>query len=167
MIDAALLLFGRAGSVYAETAARTTTAEDDVFVSLVHEGTGVRSHLTLGSVVGAPGPRTRVLGSRAAYVATELPGEPAVFEGFADAPGHCGWLVAGDKRRPVPRAPGSAEDFYAAVVAALALPAGEPGARAAALPVDPWDAVHVAEVIDAARLSAAEGRRVSLGPLAP
>ena len=162
VVDAALLLLGPAESVYAETAARTTTAEDDVFLSIRHAGTGVRSHVTLGSVVGAPGPRTRVLGSRGAYVVTGLPGEPAAFEGFADVPGHCGWIVAGDERRPVPTAPGSPEDFYRAVVSALELPAGDPTARAAALPVDAQDAVHVAEVIDAARRSVAEGRPVAV-----
>ena len=148
LIDAALLLFGPVTSVYAETAARTTTAEDDAFVSLDHAG-GVRSHLTMGSVVGAPGPRTRVLGSRGAYVSTSLPGEPGAFGGFDDTPGTCGWLVAGDERRAVPATPGSAVDFYRAVCSG-------------AVPVDPWDAVAVADVIDAARLSAAEGRAVPL-----
>ena len=161
VVDAALLLFGAAESVYAETAARTTTAEDDAFVSIRHAG-GVRSHLTLGAVVGAPGPRSRVLGSRGAYVVTELPGEPAVFAGFADAPGHCGWFVAGDERRPVPRAEGAPVDFYRAVLAALAVPAADVAGRRAALPVDPWDAVAVAEVLDAARRSAEQGRPVDL-----
>src|SRR5690606_2339867 len=74
-----------------------------------------------------------------------------VFEGFADLPGHCGWLVAGDERRPVPAAPGSHADFYPAVLAALT---GPPSGWQTAMPVDPWDAVAVAAVIDAARLSA-------------
>jgi predicted dehydrogenase len=162
VVDAALLLFGPVDAVYAETAAWTTEAEDDVFVSLRHSG-GVRSHVTLGSVVGAPGPRTRVLGSLGAYVSTGLPGESPAFEGLADVPGHCGWLVAGESRRPVRRAPGSQEDFYPAVLAALAAgPASTPAARQAAMPVDPRDAVAVAEVIDACRLSAAAGRAVPI-----
>jgi predicted dehydrogenase len=145
--------------VYAETAARTTTAEDDVFVSILHRG-GVRSHLTMSSLVGAPGPRTRVLGSAGAYVSTLMEGEPAAFLGFEDAPGYCGWLVTGEERRPVPQPPGTSVDFYRAVIAALALP--NPAARQPAMPVDPWDAVAVAEVIDAARASASATRPVAL-----
>jgi len=159
VVDTALQLFGPVVAVHAETAARTTAAEDDAFLSLLHAG-GVRSHLTLGSVVAAPGPRTRVLGSRAAYVSTDLPGEPPVFEGFADLPGHCGWIVAGADRWPVPRPAGSAVDLYRAVGAALALP--DAAARQAAMPVDPWDAVAVAEVLDAARLSGDGAGTVSL-----
>ena len=45
----------------------TTPAVDDVFLALVHaRATGVVSHLQAGALVGAPGPRTRVLGRRAA-----------------------------------------------------------------------------------------------------
>ncbi len=153
LVDAAVQLFGRVTSVYAETAAWTTPAEDDVFCSLLHAG-GVRSHVSATSVAGAPGPRTRVLGSRAAYVVTTFEQEEHAFGGFDDPPGATGWLVAGSDRSPVPTAPGGIEAFYPAVLAALALP--DPAARQAAMPVDPADAVHVADVLDAARLSARE-----------
>jgi predicted dehydrogenase len=112
----------------------------------------MRSHLTASSVAAAPGPRTRVLGSRAAYVVTSFEAEQHVFR-FDDEPGCTGWLVAGDQHRPVPTAPGGHGDFYPAVLAALAQPDG--ARRQAAMPVDPGDAVHGLAVIDAARASAA------------
>lgn len=161
LVDAAALLCGRIVSVYAETTARTTTAEDDVFLSLEHQG-GTRSHLTAGSLVGAPGPRTRVLGDRGAYVVGRFEDDGSPFgAGLEDAPGHCGWVVAGPERRPVPLGPGEYADFYRAVLWALRLP--DPDARQAAMPVDPRDAVATAEVLDAARRSAVEGRRIGLG----
>jgi predicted dehydrogenase len=158
LIDSAVQFFGPVVQVYAETAAWTTPAEDDAFVSLLHAG-GVRSHLGASSVAGAPGPRTRVLGSAGAYVVTRFEGEPAAFGSFEDAPGHCGWLVGGQDREPVPATPGGHADFYRTVFAALQ---EEGPARQQAMPVDPWDAVHVLEVIDAARVCAAHGRVVTL-----
>lgn len=162
LVDAAVLLFGPVVTVYAELAARTTVAEDVVFLSLRHAG-GVRSHLSATSLAAAPGPRTRVLGSAGAYVVTTFEAEEHAFGGFDDAAGATGWLVAGGERSPVSTAPGGVEEFYPAVLAALALP--DPAARQAAMPVQPADAVHVADVLDAARLSAAQGRVVELPAL--
>jgi len=159
LVDGALHLFGPAVAVFAETAAWTTTAEDEAFVWLEHAG-GVRSHLGATSVAGAPGPRTRVLGSAAAYVVTQFETEAQAFGGFDDAPGCTGWLVAGKARTPVATEPGGHGDFYPAVLAALAL--DDPDARRAAMPVDPLDAVATARVLDAARTSAAERRVVAL-----
>lgn len=159
LVDVALHLFGPVRRVYAETAARTTPAEDDAFLSLEH-ASGVRSHLGASSVAGAPGPRTRVLGAAGAYVVTAFESEAHAFGGFDDAPGCTGWLVAGEERTPVPTAPGGHGDFYPAVLAALGAPT--PQQRQAAMPVDPRDAVATARVLDAARASAASGRVVEL-----
>lgn len=159
LVDAAAHLFGPVVGVYAETSAWTTRAEDEAFLALEHAG-GVRSHLTASSVAAAPGPRTRVLGSTAAYVVTRFESEPPAFGGFDDAGGCTGWLVAGEQRSPVATAPGGHGDFYPAVLAALG--ADGPAARQAAMPVDPWDAVATARVLDAARTSAQEGRVVRL-----
>lgn len=159
LVDGALRLFGPVRRLYAETSAWTTAAEDEVFVTLEHAG-GVRSHLGATSVAAAPGPRTRVLGSAAAYVVTAFEAEPHAFGGFDDAPGCTGWLVAGDRREPVPTAPGGHGDFYPAVLAALA--AGDPAAWQSAMPVDPRDAVATARVLDAARTSAQQHRVVDL-----
>lgn len=158
LVDSAVRLFGPIRSVYAEVSTWTTTAEDEIFLAVEHVD-GVRSHLTASSVAGAPGPRTRVLGSRAAYVVTQFETEAHVF-GFDDVPGHTGWLVAGEERRPVPSAHGGHGDFYPAVLAALT--AADPASRQSAMPVNPRDAVHVLQVIDAARRSAADHRVVVL-----
>ncbi|GAA4356726.1 Gfo/Idh/MocA family protein [Angustibacter luteus] len=154
LVDSAVQLFGRVRRVYAELAAHTTPSEDDAFLALEHES-GVRSHLGALSVAGAPGPRTRVLGRAGSYVVTDFEAEATAFADFADPDDeHCGWVVAGDERRAVPRAPGSAVDFYRAV--AEAVTTGSP------MPVDPHDAVHVLDVLDAARVSAAQHRVVPL-----
>jgi len=154
LVDSAVDLFGPVVSVHAEIACRTTTAEDETFLSLLH-ACGVRSHLGATSVAGAPGPRTRVLGSRGAYVVTDFGDEQAAFDGFADLPGHCGWFVAGTERSAVPVEPGGHVDFYEAVLGALSLPTAEQ--RQSAMPVSPADAVHVLRVLDAARAGARTG----------
>lgn len=153
LVDSAVQLFGRVVAVTAEIRALTTPTEDDVFLALEHVG-GVRSHLWAGALVGAPGPRTRVLGSRGAYLVTTFEGEPTPFDELDPGEGYEGWLCHGDERVPVPRVPGGHADFYRAVAAWLL--GGGP------CPVDPWDAVATAQVLDAARRSAAEGQVVRL-----
>ncbi|GAA4839350.1 Gfo/Idh/MocA family oxidoreductase [Luteimicrobium xylanilyticum] len=169
LVDAATQLFGPVTAVSAHLRALTTPTEDDVFLELQHaeggavEGAGavpggVVSRLWAGSVVGAPGPRTRVLGRGAAYLVTtyETASEASPFEVLdADAPaGSEGWLVRGREKTAVPRAPGGHADFYR-LVAAWATGEGP-------APVDPADAVRTAEVLDAARVAAREGRRVEV-----
>ncbi|MFF1529493.1 Gfo/Idh/MocA family oxidoreductase [Cellulomonas sp. NPDC058312] len=159
LVDSAVQLFGPVERVHAELRALTTPAEDDVFLALTHvaqpDGTAVISHLQAGALVGAPGPRTRVLGDRGAYLVTSFEGEASPFSVLDAADdGHEGWLVRGDERVPVPRAPGGHPDFYRAVDAWV---------RAGGdVPVDPADAVVTARVLDAARVSAREHRAVTL-----
>lgn len=164
LVDSATRLFGRVTSVWAQTRALTTPTEDDVFLVLEHEAGGglavssraVVSRLWAGSVVGAPGPRTRVLGSGGAYLVTTFEEDASPFEVLdAGAPeGTLGWLTRARERTPVPAAPGGHADFYRAVGPWLR---GE-----APAPVDPRDAVRTAEVLDAARVAAREGRRVAV-----
>jgi len=163
LVDSAVQLFGPVAQVYAELHARTTPAVDDVFLALVHAGSGVVSHLQAGAVVGAPGPRTRVLGDGGAYLVTSFEGEPTPFAALDDAyeetrrpgePVHEGWLVRGADRQPVPRAVGGHVDLYRAVVRWV-VDGGPP-------PVEPADAARTARVLDAALLSAAERRVVQL-----
>ena len=149
LVDSAIQLFGPVERVYAELAAHSTAAEDDAFLALTHTG-GVRSHLGAHSLAGAPGPRTRVLGSAGAYVVTTFEAEPTAFTSLADVDDqHAGWLVAGDEQTAVARAPGEHADFYrqaALWVAGIGF-----------APVDPMDAVTVLQVLDAARLSSRSG----------
>ncbi len=163
LVDSAVQLFGPVVQVYAELHARSTPAVDDVFLALVHERDGVVSHLQAGGVVGAPGPRTRVLGDGGAYLVTSFEGEATPFAAFDDAyeetrrpgePVHEGWLVRGADRQPVPRAPGGHVDLYRAVVRWV-VDGGPP-------PVDPADAARTARVLDAAQVSATERRVVAL-----
>lgn len=178
LVDSAVQLFGPVETVYAELRSLTTPAEDDVFLAVRHaatgDGPGVVSHLQAGGLVGAPGPRTRVLGDRGAYLVTSFEGEPTPFATLDErrthgdptphgvlgaAPRvaedeHEGWLVHGRDRVPVHRAPGGHADYYRAVTAWVR--------EGAAAPVDPWDAVRTAAVLDAARESAREGRVVSV-----
>jgi predicted dehydrogenase len=164
LVDSATQLFGRVTSVWAQTRKLTTATEDDVFLVLEHEPGGglarsqrpVVSRLWAGSVVGAPGPRTRVLGNGGAYVVTTFEQDGSPFEVFdADAPdGTEGWLTRGRDRTPVPRAPGGHVDFYRALVEWLTAD-GE-------IPVDPADTVRTAEVLDAARAAARDGRTVTV-----
>lgn len=169
LVDAAVQLFGPARSVYAELRALRTPADDDVFLALEH-ASGVLSHLQAGSLAGAPGPRTRVLGGAGAYLVTSFEGEVTPFArlgaGAGGATGDAaggvpeaereGWLARGAELVPVRREPGGHADFYRAVRAWLR--DGGP------VPVDPRDAVRTARVLDAARVSAAERRVVALDP---
>lgn len=157
LVDSAVQLLGPVTAVYAELASRTTPSEDDAFLACTH-ASGARSHLGALSLSAAPGPRTRVLGTEAAYVATSFEAEPTAFADLADLDDdHTGWLVRGDRRSPVPREPGHHADFYVRVAEALASGQGQAG-----MPVQPGDAVHVLDVLDAARVSDAERRVVHM-----
>jgi predicted dehydrogenase len=157
LIDQAVILHGPVVTVYAELDARTTVAEDDTFLALRH-GSGVISHVWSSSVNGAPGPRARVNGSAGAYVIGKQFDDVSAFTEFANDGDAVGWIVRGDERVPGPVVTDADEaDFYRAVARALA--SDDPQQ---AMPVDPHDAVHVLAVIDAARVSAREGRVVEV-----
>jgi len=153
MVDAAVDLFGPIGAVYAEVAARTTFAEDDAFLACRHTA-GVVSHLSATSVAAAPGPRVRILGTSGAFLLNQFEDDGAdIYPDLAQSdPGQCGWIYTGEQRTPVTRPAAGQVDFYRQVRRALA--SEDP---AAAMPVDPYDAVHTLAVIDAARASAATG----------
>ena len=154
LVDSAVQLLGPVESVYAEVSAVTTAAEDTTFLALRHAG-GARSHLSAVSAAGAPGPRTRVLGTRGAYVVVPFEGEVSGFAGVLDdEPGCTGWLVRGEERTAVPTAPGGHADLYRAAAAAVR--------GRGPWPVDPADSVAVLAVLDAARTSAAQGRVVDV-----
>ncbi|HMM95839.1 Gfo/Idh/MocA family oxidoreductase [Phycicoccus sp.] len=155
LVDAAVQLFGPVESVAATVAARTTRAEDDAFLLCRHAG-GVVSHLSATSLAGAPGPRIRLLGTRGAFVLADFETEAHPWSAQADADAaHAGWLYRGADREPVERVESSQADLYRAVATALEAPDPQ-----AAMPVDPWDAVHVLAVLDAARVAAREERVV-------
>ena len=165
-IDQAIVLFGAPRSVYAELHRRRPHAavEDDAFVSLTFAG-DVTCHLWLSRAAHVGGPGFRMLGSDAAF---EIDGTDPQWEALArgDRPGGVGWgrqtsmgrvtSEAGDApvSRRVRPVPGAYQQFYASVREALV--------DGTAMPVDPLDAVAVLRIIEAARESAARGRRIDL-----
>jgi predicted dehydrogenase len=158
LADQALLLAGPVRSVYAEMHHRSDAdgLDDDVFVALTHDN-GVRSHLWGSWRQGAPGPRLRVTGTSGTYVIANVDGQEAQLRNGASpasADGRWGvepaerWghLLRGGTAEPVPSARGAWNLFYPAFAAAVR------GTQP--VPVDPWDAVATAAVLDAARASA-------------
>jgi scyllo-inositol 2-dehydrogenase (NADP+) len=162
LVDQAVTLFGPVTHVYAEIASRRgVPADDDAFLALSHAA-GVHTHISAGALVGAPGPRLRVLGTRGAYLVEHLDGqEDALRAGQRPGPGwgteppqRWGRLIRGEETAPVPSESGRWPVFYEGVAAALR--EGSPP------PVDPREAVLVLEVLEAARRSAARGDVIDL-----
>lgn len=164
LVDQALVLFGPVAAVYAEMHQRDDAGalDDDVFVALTHVS-GVRSHLWGSWRQPAPGPRFRVTGTRAAYVSDDLDGQeallvagrsPATVQPWGAEPRErWGRLYVAGKAEPLRSEHGAWDEFYPAVARAVR---GQ-----GPVPVDPWDAVATATVLDAARASAAQRRVVS------
>ncbi|MGW6543235.1 Gfo/Idh/MocA family oxidoreductase [Streptomyces massasporeus] len=168
VVDQALVLFGPAASVYAETDIRRPGAEtdDDTFIAITHTG-GVRSHLYVSATTAQLGPRFRVLGSTAGYVKYGLdPQEAALRDGLRPGPDWgaedeslWGRVGSGESPvtgggRPEPTLPGDYPAYYAAV--AKALLEGAPN------PVTAREAAAALDVLEAARRSAREKVTVTL-----
>jgi scyllo-inositol 2-dehydrogenase (NADP+) len=165
LVDEALQLFGPVSHVYGEVDSRRSIAgDDDAFLALRHRG-GTYSHLWMSALAAAPGPRLRVLGTRAAFVVAGVDGqEDALRAGKRpDESGAWGiepesrWgrLVRGEASTAVPSERGGWQSFYVALERSLRQ-GGPP-------PVDPRDAVATLEVLEAARRSAAERQVIALG----
>jgi predicted dehydrogenase len=155
LVDQALQLLGPPVRTHAETAIRRPGAQtvDDAFLALEHEG-GAVSHLWMSAVAAAPGPRFRVLGSRAAYLKQGLDvqeqmlrdgGDPATPGWGHEPPDAWGRLQAGAESQTIETEPAAWPRFYALLRDALR---GE-----APLPVDPADAVAVLELLEDAATS--------------
>lgn len=164
LVDQALVLFGPVETVYAEWQLRDGGLDDDVFVALQH-ASGVRSHLRGSWVQGAPDLRFRLTGSAGSYVVDGMDvQESQLLAGHSPATLGSAWgqepesawgsLRRGPTSEPVPSERGRWDAFYPAFAAAVR---GE-----GPVPVDPWDAVRTATVLDAARRSAESGRLVVL-----
>ncbi|MFB8773019.1 Gfo/Idh/MocA family protein [Streptomyces broussonetiae] len=170
VVDQALVLFGPATEVYAETDVRRPGAQtdDDTFIALTHAG-GVRSHLYVSATTAQLGPRFRVLGSQAGYVKYGLdPQEASLRDG--DRPGTAagfgvepeamwGRIGSGESPltgggRPVPTLTGDYAAYYAAVARSLR--------EGTANPVTALEAAAALDVLEAARRSAREKVTVTL-----
>jgi predicted dehydrogenase len=180
VVDQALVLFGPAALVYAESDIRRAGAQtdDDTFIAITHAN-GVHSHLHVSATTAQLGPRFRVLGSQGGYVKYGLdpqeadlregkrPGraadwgvEPESLWGRAGAGDPAQALSTGEESplagcgRPVPSLPGAYPAYYAAIAAALR---GE-GEN----PVTALEAAAALDVLEAARRSALGGVAVTL-----
>lgn len=171
LADQALTLFGPAASVYAESDVRRPGAEadDDTFLAITHTS-GVRSHLWVSATTAQLGPRFRVLGSAAGYVKYGLdPQEAALRAGLRPGADGDVWGVEPEEAwgrlgsgespltgggEPVPTLPGDYPAYYAQIAQAL-----REGGRP---PVTAAEAAAALRVLEAAKLSAAEGRTVAI-----
>jgi predicted dehydrogenase len=166
LVDQALHLLGPVTTVYAEMHHRDDPAglDDDVFVALTHTG-GAHSHLWGSWVQDAPGPRFRVTGTSATYVVGGmdvqeellLAGRTPATDGDAwgtEPQDRWGRLHGGSGVAVQPTERGRWDTYYPAFAAAVR---GQ-----GPVPVDPRDAVTTAEVLDAARRSAAQNQVVGL-----
>jgi scyllo-inositol 2-dehydrogenase (NADP+) len=155
LIDQALALFGPVAEIHSEIDSRRAAAgDDDVFLALRHSD-GVISHLWMSLFAAAPGPRLRVLGTRAAYVVDHVDGqEDALRAGRrpddptpwgVEPQARWGRLVQGETSEPVPSERGEWPVFYTELERALR--AGGPP------PVDPADAIATLKVIEQARVA--------------
>lgn len=168
VVDQALVLFGPATRVYAESDDRRPGAEtdDDTFVALTH-ASGVRSHLYVSATAAQLGPRFRVLGSRAGYVKYGLdPQEQALRDGLRPGPdwgrepeSAWGRLGSGESPAtgggtPVRTLPGDYPAYYAALARALRGDGSNP--------VTALEAAAALDVLEAARRSARDGAAVTL-----
>lgn len=164
LIDQAVILFGEVKQVYAEVDSRVagSAVDDDAFVALTHRS-GVTSHLWMSTAAAQSGPRFRALGSNAAFTKYGLDVQesalrsgthPDAPEWGAEAPERWGVLGTDDEAERVRTEPGTYPHFYRQVGDALR--------RGAPPPVDPWEAVTVIEIIEAARRSAEFDRLVVL-----
>ncbi len=170
VVDQALVLFGPAARVYAESDVRRpgAQADDDTFIAITHTN-GVRSHLYVSATTAQLGPRFRVLGSKAGYVKYGLdPQEAALREGRRPATQDpwgvesetmWGRIGSGESPatgggRPVRTLPGDYPAYYAAIADALR-GTGEN-------PVTALQAAAALDVLEAARRSARDGVTVTL-----
>ncbi|GIG87832.1 oxidoreductase [Plantactinospora endophytica] len=150
LIDQAIQLFGPvAPAVYGELDSHAAVVnDDDTFIALTHES-GVRSHLSMSSLVAQRGFRFRVLGSDAAYTKWGLdPQEAQLASGMSpldptfgvEEPSAHGKIGRDGSLTAVPTEHGGYREFYARL--ALALRGAGP------LPVDPRDAVAPIRIIE-------------------
>jgi len=164
LIDQALLLFGPVATVYAEQRELrpATRVVDDAYLILTHRS-GVSSHLVMSLVVAEGGPRFRVLGTAGTFTKFGLDVQEETLRAGV-RPGDDRWgvdpreawgrLSNGKDSRTVPTERGAYERYYQGVLDAMQ--------RGAPPPVDPADSVAGLEIIEAANISAAERRVVTL-----
>lgn len=150
LISTAIDWFGTAELVTATVRSLRGGADDDSVLVLRHQS-GVMSYLSASAVVGAPGPRIRILGTKGALVINELDPQEALLRA-GEFPEGGTWTVPtssrafihrGDEIEEIESVPGNYGHFYKEVEAAIT--------TGAAWPIPNEDALLVAQLIDQAR----------------
>jgi len=164
LIDQALLLFGTPDAVTADLAVqRPLGAVDDYFSLTLHYGER-RVVLASSRMVAAPRPRFGLHGSLGSFVKFGLDPQEAAMRaglrvddpahGIEDAADHGVLTLADGRRETIVSERGDYRRFYEGVVAAITT--GAPP------PVIPSHAILGLRIIELARRSAGEGRRLTL-----
>ena len=150
LISTAIDWFGKAELVTATVRSLRGGADDDSVLVLRHES-GTMSYLSASAVVGAPGPRIRILGTKGALVINDLDPQEALLRAGKYPEGGT-WTVPtnsrafihrGDEVEEITSQPGNYAHFYKEVESAIT--SGSPW------PVPHEDALLVARIIDQAR----------------
>ena len=150
LISTAIDWFGSAELVTASVRSLRGGADDDSVLVLRHDK-GVNSYLSASAVVGAPGPRIRILGTKGALVINDLDPQEALLRA-GKFPENGTWsypttsqafLHRGDVVEEIESVPGNYGHFYRGVE--LAITTGAPW------PIPNTDALLVAAIIDQAR----------------
>jgi predicted dehydrogenase len=150
LISTAIDWFGSAELVNASVRSLRGGADDDSVLVLRHDK-GVNSYLSASAVVGAPGPRIRILGTKGALVINDLDPQEALLRA-GKFPENGTWsypttsqafLHRGDVVEEIESVPGNYGHFYRGVE--LAITTGAPW------PIPNSDALLVAAIIDQAR----------------
>jgi predicted dehydrogenase len=150
LISTAIECFGPANLKSSSIRSVRGGADDDCVLVLAHE-IGVESILSASAVVGAPGPRLRVIGSEGAFVVNELdPQEALLRAGTAPKDGKWeedtssqAFIHRGDSVEEFKTDPGNYASFYSLVHEAIV--------NKTAMPISPEEILAVAQIIDKAR----------------
>jgi predicted dehydrogenase len=152
LISTAIEWFGNAELVTATVRSIRGAADDDSGLVLRHDNE-VMSYLSASAVVGAPGPRIRILGSKGALVINELDPQEALLRAgkfpaggiWAEPTTSVAHIHRGTEIEEIEGVPGNYGLFYTAVASAISN--GTPW------PISNDDALLVASIIDQARIS--------------
>ena len=151
LISTSIDWFGRAELVTATVRSIRGAADDDSVLVLRHDN-GVMSYLSASAVVGAPGPRIRILGSKGALVINDLDPQEALLRAgkfpqggvWSEQTTSTAHIYRGSEIEEIAGEAGNYGLFYLAV--ASAINDGTPW------PVSNEDALLVASIIDQARI---------------
>jgi len=151
LISTALDWFGRCELVTATVRSIRGSADDDSVLVLRHDS-GVMSYLSASAVVGAPGPRIRILGSKGALVINDLDPQEALLRAgkfpaggiWSEPTTSVAHIHRGNEVEEIQGIAGNYAMFYTAVASAIS--------NGTAWPVSNDDALLVASIIDQARI---------------